>query len=209
MPGPHNSVYSPSINLNEEGNTHQHQSSSDASCKRTGSYGYTNADGIFRLVEYEADENGFRAVVRPNEPGTATGGSVDANFDSKINDTKSRPPPVLTKVLQGILALRVVTPPPCRPSTFHTVPTQVPLKDSQSCRKPPYKFGYHVLDGHGHQHREEKSDGVGNVRGSYGYTDAYGHYRQVDYVADQYGFRAKVLTNEPGTASQNPANVKV
>ncbi|XP_029831568.2 cuticle protein 16.8-like [Ixodes scapularis] len=73
----------------------------------------------------------------------------------------------------------------------------------------PYKFGYHVLDGHGHQHREEKSDGVGNVRGSYGYTDAYGHYRQVEYVADQYGFRAKVLTNEPGTASKNPANVKV
>lgn len=66
----------------EEGNTHQHQSSSDASGKRTGSYGYTNKDGLFRLVEYEADENGYRAVIKTNEPGTATGESADAKFES-------------------------------------------------------------------------------------------------------------------------------
>lgn len=35
--------------------------------------------------------------------------------------------------------------------------------------------------------------------GSYGYTDANGLYRRVDYVADAYGFRASVQTNEPGT----------
>lgn len=73
----------------------------------------------------------------------------------------------------------------------------------------PYSFGYHVDDGYSAQHRQEKSDGAGSVQGSYGYMDAKGHYRQVEYVADKRGFRAKVLTNEPGTASKNPAHVNV
>ncbi|GIZ04738.1 hypothetical protein CEXT_769811, partial [Caerostris extrusa] len=57
--------------------------------------------------------------------------------------------------------------------------------------------------------RKESSDGKGNVQGSYGYTDAHGIYRQVDYVADAYGFRANVKTNEPGTDNQNPADVHI
>ncbi|XP_037520734.2 cuticle protein 16.8-like [Rhipicephalus sanguineus] len=73
----------------------------------------------------------------------------------------------------------------------------------------PYKFGYQVLDGYGTQHREEKSNGLGGVKGSYGYTDAWGRFRQVHYVADKYGFRAKVLTNEPGTSNQHPAAVRM
>ncbi|KAH6928246.1 hypothetical protein HPB50_013039 [Hyalomma asiaticum] len=73
----------------------------------------------------------------------------------------------------------------------------------------PYSFGYQVLDGYGTQHREEKSNGLGGVKGSYGYTDAWGRFRQVHYVADKYGFRAKVLTNEPGTANQQPAAVRM
>ncbi|XP_077541006.1 cuticle protein 16.8-like [Haemaphysalis longicornis] len=73
----------------------------------------------------------------------------------------------------------------------------------------PYSFGYQVLDGHGTQHREEKSNGLGGVQGTYGYTDAWGHFRQVHYIADKHGFRAKVITNEPGTANQQPAAVKM
>ena len=45
------------------------------------------------------------------------------------------------------------------------------------------------------------------IAGSYGYTDPYGIYRFVEYVADKHGFRASIKTNEPGTASQNPADV--
>ncbi|GFU41184.1 uncharacterized protein NPIL_107531, partial [Nephila pilipes] len=70
----------------------------------------------------------------------------------------------------------------------------------------PYKFGYSVKDKHGEQHREEAGDGHA-VRGSYGFSDARGIRRQVNYVADKAGFRAQVKTNEPGTANQNPAAV--
>ncbi|XP_055936698.1 cuticle protein 14-like [Argiope bruennichi] len=72
----------------------------------------------------------------------------------------------------------------------------------------PFKFGYSVKDKHGEQHREEVGDGK-NVKGSYGFTDARGIKRQVNYVADHAGFRAQVKTNEPGTANQNPAAVHI
>ncbi|XP_055950575.1 uncharacterized protein LOC129984672 [Argiope bruennichi] len=74
----------------------------------------------------------------------------------------------------------------------------------------PYDFGYDVHNEHGDQiSRQEAGDGHGNVRGSYGYRDAYGIFRHVDYVADHYGFRANVRTNEPGTAPQDPADVRM
>jgi len=74
----------------------------------------------------------------------------------------------------------------------------------------PYKFGYEVKDGYNAGHnQQEEGDAYGNKKGSYGYTDGYGIYRQVDYVADKNGFRATVKTNEPGTANQNPADVYI
>ncbi|XP_055950779.1 histidine-rich glycoprotein-like isoform X1 [Argiope bruennichi] len=73
----------------------------------------------------------------------------------------------------------------------------------------PYKFGYEVKDKDSTQHRHEEGDGHGNVRGTYGYTDDKGQYREVHYVADKNGFRAQVKTNEAGTANQNPADVEV
>ncbi|GBN94399.1 hypothetical protein AVEN_25867-1 [Araneus ventricosus] len=77
-----------------------------------------------------------------------------------------------------------------------------------SLHHEPFKFGYSVKDKHGEQHREEVGDGK-NVKGSYGFTDARGIHRQVNYVADHAGFRAQVKTNEPGTANQNPAAVHI
>ncbi|KFM69817.1 Cuticle protein 16.8, partial [Stegodyphus mimosarum] len=73
----------------------------------------------------------------------------------------------------------------------------------------PYRYGYQVKDKEGTQSRHEESDGHGTVKGSYGYTDDKGLYREVHYVADKHGFRATVKTNEPGTANQDPAHVKV
>lgn len=37
----------------------------------TGSYGYVLPDGIYRHVDYVADDRGFRAFIRTSEPGTA------------------------------------------------------------------------------------------------------------------------------------------
>jgi len=74
----------------------------------------------------------------------------------------------------------------------------------------PYGFGYDVEDGHGNkQWRHEKSHQPWHVTGSYGYKDKHGIMREVDYVADKHGFRAKVRTNEPGTAPKDPADVKM
>ncbi|XP_049270160.1 uncharacterized protein LOC119386035 [Rhipicephalus sanguineus] len=75
------------------------------------------------------------------------------------------------------------------------------------CSPPhPYEFGYDSVDEFGNtQYRHETSDAHNNKRGSYGYTDANGIYRRVDYVADANGFRAHIRTNEPGTASSAPA----
>ncbi|KAF8773340.1 Cuticle protein 16.8 like protein [Argiope bruennichi] len=71
----------------------------------------------------------------------------------------------------------------------------------------PYNFGYSVKDHFSEQHRHETGNGLGSVVGNYGFTDARGIARQVNYVADHAGFRAQVKTNEPGTANQNPAAV--
>ncbi|KAH9370293.1 hypothetical protein HPB48_007370 [Haemaphysalis longicornis] len=71
----------------------------------------------------------------------------------------------------------------------------------------PYKFGYESVDEFGNtQYRHETSDARNSKRGSYGYTDANGISRRVDYVADEHGFRASVRTNEPGTAESAPAD---
>ncbi|GFY72678.1 cuticle protein 16.8 [Trichonephila inaurata madagascariensis] len=39
------------------------------------------------------------------------------------------------------------------------------------------------------------------------FEDLNGIERVVEYVADEHGYRADIKTNEPGTESQNPANV--
>ncbi|XP_035214963.1 uncharacterized protein LOC118188591 [Stegodyphus dumicola] len=73
----------------------------------------------------------------------------------------------------------------------------------------PYEFSYKVNDDeHGAEHyRQEKMDDNGYLTGSYGYKDAHGIYRHVDYQASKDGFKANVRTNEPGTDNEDPADV--
>lgn len=42
-----------------------------------GTYGYTDVDGVYRIVEYTADENGFRANIKTNEPGVGKDNPAD------------------------------------------------------------------------------------------------------------------------------------
>lgn len=71
----------------------------------------------------------------------------------------------------------------------------------------PYSFGYDNVDEFGTKlfHKEE-GDGNNAKTGSYGYQDANGLYRRVNYVADAGGFRATVDTNEPGTQAGSSAD---
>ncbi|CAM1305453.1 Uncharacterised protein g4054 [Pycnogonum litorale] len=73
----------------------------------------------------------------------------------------------------------------------------------------PYTFGYQIADHYGGHGRHESGDGYGNKRGSYSLTDADGRVRKVDYVADDYGFRAQIKTNEPGTNGKDSADAVV
>ncbi|KAF8767750.1 Sodium-dependent proline transporter like protein [Argiope bruennichi] len=52
-----------------------------------GNYGYKDYQGIYRQVEYTADENGFHAVLKSNEPGLA-------NVDSADVSASVEPPPL-------------------------------------------------------------------------------------------------------------------
>ncbi|KAF8767307.1 Cuticle protein 10.9 like protein [Argiope bruennichi] len=66
-PQPYNFDYQSS---DEQGNSHYHRAEADASGTVRGSYGYTDIQGLYRVVDYIADANGFRASIRTNEPGT-------------------------------------------------------------------------------------------------------------------------------------------
>lgn len=90
---------------------------------------------------------------------------------------------------------------------------QAPAKYEPEPSYPPMPFswGYDLSDGYGAaQYHKETGDEYGKRVGSYGYTDAYGIYRQVDYVADEHGFHATVKSNEPGLqkGQESPASTE-
>lgn len=73
-----------------------------------------------------------------------------------------------------------------------------------------YAFSYDIVDEYGAANgRQEKGDAQGNKVGSYVIQDIDGRARRVDYVADAYGFRATIGTNEPGTATSSLGDATV
>lgn len=72
-----------------------------------------------------------------------------------------------------------------------------------------YNFGYNEDHTSGGSFRREAGDALGNVAGSYGLKDADGRLRIVNYVADDYGFRADIQTNEPGVEPEDPSDVTI
>ncbi|KAF8771157.1 cuticle protein 10.9-like [Argiope bruennichi] len=45
-----------------------------------GAYGYQDPLGVYRNVEYTADKDGYKAVIRSNEPGTSNHAAADAVY---------------------------------------------------------------------------------------------------------------------------------
>ena len=76
-----------------------------------------------------------------------------------------------------------------------------------------YAFGYKEDHAEGGTFRKESGNAHGQVIGSYGLrvNDAYGvpRIRVVNYVADDFGFRASIATNEPGVAPQASAATSI
>ncbi|UYV75084.1 HOXA5 [Cordylochernes scorpioides] len=99
---------------------------------------------------------------------------------------------------------------PHQPALGLLPPQQFPPLADESPK--PYSFQYSapVIDevGQGSSSHQETADGTGRVVGSYTITDPDGRQRIVEYEADENGFRARVLTNEPGTRSESPADVQ-
>ncbi|XP_028966510.1 uncharacterized protein LOC114828050 [Galendromus occidentalis] len=93
-----------------------------------------------------------------------------------------------------------------QPFVLKAVPLTKNMKEVHGIPKP-YDFGYNIQDEYGNnQFRQESSNAQGIVKGSYGYTDAFGLHRRVEYVADENGFRAEVKSNEPGVKDDQPAS---
>ncbi|XP_003740320.1 adult-specific rigid cuticular protein 15.7-like [Galendromus occidentalis] len=69
-----------------------------------------------------------------------------------------------------------------------------------------YQFSYHITDGLGAKNYRHESGAPGVKKGSYGFVDIDGRARHVNYIADHYGFRAKIASNEPGVAQKDAAH---
>ncbi|CAN7936896.1 unnamed protein product [Ixodes hexagonus] len=64
----------------EYGNNQFRQEKGDESGSVQGSYGYTDALGVYRKVHYVADQNGFRADIKTNEPGVKQENPADVQL---------------------------------------------------------------------------------------------------------------------------------
>lgn len=82
-----------------------------------------------------------------------------------------------------------------------------PSKREADDEKPdPYSFAFEETDEFGTKlARQETGDANGVVQGSYSYIDAQGLTRTVNYIADDDGFRASIVSNEPGLKNSEPA----
>ncbi|KAG8191842.1 hypothetical protein JTE90_022831 [Oedothorax gibbosus] len=70
----------------EDGGSSARQEAGDGAGKVQGSYTVTDLEGHSRTVEYVADELGFRANVRSNEPGTANINPASITVESSADD---------------------------------------------------------------------------------------------------------------------------
>ncbi|CAN7989546.1 unnamed protein product [Ixodes hexagonus] len=73
--------------------------------------------------------------------------------------------------------------------------------------KGSYKFGYDTGEGPHQNFRQEERSSDGTVRGRYGYMDANGYLRVVEYVADDSGFHVVHTKTELPQSQYRPKTV--
>ncbi|XP_018496261.1 cuticle protein 16.8-like [Galendromus occidentalis] len=69
-----------------------------------------------------------------------------------------------------------------------------------------FNFGYDIDEGSSGSFRRESGNAQGVRQGSYGFREADGRVRVVNWIADSYGFRVSIRTNEPGVVASSPAD---
>ncbi|XP_027200856.2 cuticle protein 10.9-like [Dermatophagoides pteronyssinus] len=81
---PSPSPYSFNIeSVDENGTVSRRQEQGDEQGRVTGQYSFQNPQtGIYRIVSYTSDENGFNARVETNEPGTITSNPANVEIIS-------------------------------------------------------------------------------------------------------------------------------
>ncbi|XP_022701243.1 uncharacterized protein LOC111267320 [Varroa jacobsoni] len=67
-----------------------------------------------------------------------------------------------------------------------------------------YEFRYDIKDDHDNINGRQEKGSHGQVYGSYYLGEVGGPYRTVEYIADKFGFRAVIKTNEHGTKTSEP-----
>lgn len=142
----------------EHGNKQSRQESGDAAGNQRGSYSIDLVDGRKRIVDYVADGNGFKAVVRSNEPGT---------------DPSQDPADVQREPLgQPIQVVEVPKPEPPKPKVVKVVRPAA----SYGYGHHGYGHGYGLGYGHGHGLGHGYSHGLGHGYGyGHNYGQGYGH----------------------------------
>ncbi|XP_054716742.1 uncharacterized protein LOC129226168 [Uloborus diversus] len=182
--------------------------SGDASGKVVGSYSLTGSDGRRRTVNYQADQDGFRASVDTNELGTKADSPANVQFLSSAPH-QAAPQPIQQKQLSGA-ALFQSSAPAMRTTYQSSQQGQSSVQYNAAAQQQPlpYSFSYDTQLEDGSSSRTESGDGSGKVVGSYGLSAADGRFRKVEYLADEGGFRATVNTNEFGTKADSPADIQ-
>ncbi|KAG1698102.1 Cuticle protein 10.9 [Nymphon striatum] len=206
-------------------NSNGRQESGDEYGNMKGAYSIQLANGLNRWVQYVADEGGFRAVIKTNEPGTDNQSPADVDLTAEPIVVKEEPKKVVHKVYAApsyghhgyaapILALCLLAVAVYGSRRYgHPAPSYgygyAPVVKVEKLDKPqPYEFSYDIKDDyHNSNGRQESGDEYGNMKGAYSIQLANGLTRWVQYVADEGGFRAVIKTNEPGTDNQSPADV--
>lgn len=105
-------------NTDEFGTRQTREETSDSNNRKTGSYSFTDANGVSRLAKYVADENGFRVTVETNEEGTETHYPGDAEIISRAPKVAPFTPPKPARPVVQVQSRPVV-------HTVHTAPVQV------------------------------------------------------------------------------------
>ncbi|GBM47005.1 hypothetical protein AVEN_131790-1 [Araneus ventricosus] len=120
-----------------------HEETGDEYGRKTGSYTVQNEDGSQRIVQYVADEDGFRASISTNEPGTANQNPADVTIQSSADEGLQAPASAviparrIPTVRQPFNPRRIISRPgqpflvPFQPTVIPIQPTVVPVSNSR------------------------------------------------------------------------------